>query len=479
MRRLFLSLVLLLVPTLAGAQEPPDSTVVHGVLFYSPTCPHCREVMTQTLPPILGRYGDRLKVVSINAASSAGQQLYLAALQDLAIPRDRTGVPTLILGHRELVGSWEIPNLLPAIVDSALAAGGMDWPPVRLVRQALAEQGILDPDRVAIQETPASDAGAAVAATDATAHADSDRTPAAAPSGAAARAQAPASPDSQPAAEVRTGAQTEARTQAEPEAEAEPRVESEPSRTPGPGPGAALEPEPAADAGVGGPAAAGAARDTEPLDPSLANAIETDGRAELAHDLSVRERLMLDPAGNGFALAVLILMLVALGLVAWELAGGIRIPTTPSWAIPGLVVVGIGVAAYLALVEATGAQAVCGPVGHCNVVQQSPYARILGVPVGLLGVMGYAAILVAWWVGRKGSGPWAARGNEAVWWMTLVATGFSVYLTFLEPFVIGASCAWCLTSAVVTTLLLMAATPARRENRDGRAAQPAREVIER
>ena len=38
----------------------------------------------------------------------------------------------------------------------------------------------------------------------------------------------------------------------------------------------------------------------------------------------------------------------------------------------------------------------------------------------------------------------------------LVGAGlaFSIYLTFLEPFVIGASCAWCLTSAVIMTVLL-------------------------
>jgi uncharacterized membrane protein len=58
--------------------------------------------------------------------------------------------------------------------------------------------------------------------------------------------------------------------------------------------------------------------------------------------------------------------------------------------------------------------------------------------------------------------------------MTLVATGFSIYLTFLEPFVIGASCAWCLTSALIATLLLLAATP---ERRAGREVPPRRERV--
>jgi len=47
-----------------------------------------------------------------------------------------------------------------------------------------------------------------------------------------------------------------------------------------------------------------------------------------------------------------------------------------------------------------------------------------------------------------------------VWGMVWIGTLFSIYLTFLEPFVIGASCIWCLTSAVIMTLLLWATTPA-------------------
>jgi len=46
--------------------------------------------------------------------------------------------------------------------------------------------------------------------------------------------------------------------------------------------------------------------------------------------------------------------------------------------------------------------------------------------------------------------------------MTLGGTLFSVYLTFLEPFVIRATCAWCLTSAILmTALLLFTVTPGR------------------
>ena len=117
---------------------------------------------------------------------------------------------------------------------------------------------------------------------------------------------------------------------------------------------------------------------------------------------------------------------------------------------------GIGISAYLAYVEITLAEAICGPVGNCNAVQGSPYARLFGLlPVGLVGAGGYAAILAAWLVRR-----WT-RGRAAQWagWVFLALTlgglGFSIYLTFLEPFVIGATCLWCLGSAVVMTALFL------------------------
>jgi uncharacterized membrane protein len=78
---------------------------------------------------------------------------------------------------------------------------------------------------------------------------------------------------------------------------------------------------------------------------------------------------------------------------------------------------------------------------------------VLGVPVGLLGLAGYVAIIVAWFLGR-GSGRPAAWGTFAQFVMVFVGVVFSIYLTFLEPFVIGATCLWCLSSAVIMTAML-------------------------
>ena len=129
--------------------------------------------------------------------------------------------------------------------------------------------------------------------------------------------------------------------------------------------------------------------------------------------------------------------------------------------MPVLALIGTGVAAYLSYIEVTQVEAACGPVGDCNTVNQSEYATLFGfLPVGVLGLVGYALIFLLW--GARRSGPVSLRGlmSLGLWACALLGTLFSAYLTFLEPFVIGATCIWCLTSAVVITLLLWVAAPA-------------------
>lgn len=126
--------------------------------------------------------------------------------------------------------------------------------------------------------------------------------------------------------------------------------------------------------------------------------------------------------------------------------------------IPILSVAGLGVALYLTYVETQGVAAVCGPVGDCNAVQSSPFAKLFGfLPVGLLGALGYVAILVAWGVGRSRSGMAGRLSALLLFVMALFGVLFSIYLTYLELYVIRAVCAWCLTSAVIMALLMILA----------------------
>ena len=95
-------------------------------------------------------------------------------------------------------------------------------------------------------------------------------------------------------------------------------------------------------------------------------------------------------------------------------------------------------------------------VGDCNAVQQSPYAQIFGVPIGVIGLVGYLAVLLLWLLDQRFSG---AIYRRLLFWMALAGTAFSLYLTFLELYIIGAVCAWCLLSAVMMLALLWLVVP--------------------
>ena len=125
------------------------------------------------------------------------------------------------------------------------------------------------------------------------------------------------------------------------------------------------------------------------------------------------------------------------------------------WLVPLLSAVGLLVAIYLTVIELSGDPAVCGPIGDCNAVQQSPYAFLFGfLPIGMLGVVGYAALILVWAAARLLPERGLDLARLALFGLSALGTFFSIYLTFLEPFVIGATCAWCLTSAVLMTVLM-------------------------
>lgn len=124
-------------PSRADAQSD-DEPVVHAVLFYSPTCPHCHEVITELLVPMAAEYGDQLQVVGIDTSQPNGAQLYQAAVQRYQVPDERRGVPTLVIKDVVLVGSLEIPEQFPGIVEKGLASGGIDWPDIPGLEQLMA-----------------------------------------------------------------------------------------------------------------------------------------------------------------------------------------------------------------------------------------------------------------------------------------------------------------------------------------------------
>lgn len=390
------------------AQQP----TVYAVLFYSPSCGHCHYVITEVLPPLQEQYGDQLKILYIDVSQPDGNTLFHAAFDALSLPEDRRGyVPMMVIGTKVWVGSGDIPEQMPEVVREGLASGGIDLPLIPGLRETYE-------------------------------------------------------------------------------------------------------------------AAVGTEQGGDPQDP----ASETASISTVYREITWQDRLKQDEVGNGFALAVLALLVVGLSVQVgnavrlfnvserrqWAIGrgqrlfmvvvaamttfiagtlvfegGGISLPSVlaagvalgmvfvtvtiarakvharhggfslPDWLLPVIAVLGLVVAGYLTYVEVGENEAVCGAVGDCNTVQQSDYATLFGmIPIGVLGLAGYLLILAAWSLRYFGGGKTADLSQALLLGMALFGVGFSIYLTFLEPFVIGATCAWCLTSALLMILILAVEAPA-------------------
>lgn len=182
-----------------------------------------------------------------------------------------------------------------------------------------------------------------------------------------------------------------------------------------------------------------------------------------------------DPLANGISVILLVIMIASLIAALVITLSSVKAPKVltflPSRIIPILAVIGLVIAVYLSYVEVSETRAVCGPVGNCNAVQNSPYAKLFGIlPIPVMGMVGYIAIITVWFFRQFGPAPFKRLVRLALWGMGIFSVLFSSYLTFLEPFIIGATCAFCLASAVVVTIILwvsiLPAKKALRKNGD-------------
>jgi len=346
-----------------AAQESPP--IVHAVLFYSPSCGHCQYVITEVLPPLAARYGAQLQIIGFDVTHTNGQAMLYAAMDRFGL--QEPGVPLLVIDDLTLVGSQQIPDELPGLIEAYLKVGGVPWPDIPGLEEVL----------VAAAQT----------------------------------------------------------------ATAEP-ITTEGSVVP----------------------------------PRATTPAEDVGSVEMQPS-SWQQRFASDPIANTIAVVVLLLMLAALiwALIRFSRGRGAstKEPRGP-WLIPALCLLGLVVAGYLAYIESTDTAAVCGPIGDCNTVQHSPYSHLFGVlSMGAFGLIGYSLMLIAWGLARFSKARIAVGATLGLFVLALLGTLFSLVLTFLEPFVIGATCAWCLTSALVMTLLLLSsASPAGRAFRSGTRIPP-------
>lgn len=388
--------ILLVMPT--QAQDSPP--VVYAILFYSPTCPHCHQFINEQLPPIQQQFGDQLQVLFIDVSTPDGSNLFRAVIRDLDVPEGQAGyVPTMVIGSKVMVGGSDIPNNMPTLVSNGLAAGGIGLPPVAEIQAAFQITG----DGSGPIQTEVGD---------------------------------------EPTWQDKFNQDKTGNTLAV---------------------AVLLLLVAGLVMQLGGEYQA--LRDQK---PTLwlswqKRRVLTAGLAGLTAAVVVT--LVLHDGEISLPSALALVVVMGLLGVVWRIWQAREKSAHDTEAllhnlIPIIAVLGMIVAGYLAYIEIREDEAVCGAVGDCNTVQQSDYAKLLGIlPIGVLGLIGYVAIVGVWWLGRRPESTLAPLAHIAGLGMALGGVVFSIYLTFLEPFVIGATCAWCLTSALLMLLILMLQAP--------------------
>jgi uncharacterized membrane protein len=121
-----------------------------------------------------------------------------------------------------------------------------------------------------------------------------------------------------------------------------------------------------------------------------------------------------------------------------------------------LAILGVLVAGYLTWAHIDESTALCSEGGGCDIVRQSPYSQIVGIPVAAIGALGYLFILGVLML-EGSNGPLADSGPVLVFGLSLVGALYSAYLTYLELFVINALCPHCVASAIIMAALFVLA----------------------
>jgi uncharacterized membrane protein len=116
---------------------------------------------------------------------------------------------------------------------------------------------------------------------------------------------------------------------------------------------------------------------------------------------------------------------------------------------------GVFVATYLTLYKLGYIGTLSCAVGSCETVQTSKWATFLGAPVGAWGVAYYVAVLGVALYGLRPATSESPRVSQLLVLMTGTGVLFSLWLTYLELFIIHAICMWCVVSAVLAALLFV------------------------
>ena len=136
---LFLALVLVMALFLgaARAEAQGSDTTVYVLVFYSPSCPHCRAFIMEDIPAFQQAYGNQVVFIGIDATTQNGFELFRTAYTYFGIPENEVAVPVLVCGENVLMGRR--PDELDVLIQQGIAAGGVPIPPIPGLAEALGQ----------------------------------------------------------------------------------------------------------------------------------------------------------------------------------------------------------------------------------------------------------------------------------------------------------------------------------------------------
>ena len=124
-----------------------------------------------------------------------------------------------------------------------------------------------------------------------------------------------------------------------------------------------------------------------------------------------------------------------------------------------LSILGIFVAGYLTYIHISGQPIICGGSNSCELVNTSRFAFIGTVPIALLGLGMYLVLAALSLIPVDEDRTWP---DQVLFGITLIGFLYSLYLTYIELFVLYAICWWCASSFVLITLIFFLSIPRRR-----------------
>ncbi len=119
-----------------------------------------------------------------------------------------------------------------------------------------------------------------------------------------------------------------------------------------------------------------------------------------------------------------------------------------------LAVLGVLVSAYMTVYKLTENKNMCLGSGDCATVNASSYSQVGKIPVAVIGVGGYLAILLT--LLAENRSPFLRRnGTMIVFGLALAGFLFTLYLIYVELALIHALCPFCITSQITMTMLFV------------------------